>query len=1050
MAVAIVKYYDFTGSAAVAGSNFRIAAVTYLDNLGVSNNFLGPIDLSDAAATTAYFEAFIDGLIRYAASSGNQSFVLRGTVYRLTELNLLYNDTNGDPQFVLIPLTEDRNRYEHDVNIVRGCLDSDAENYNSLATESDGSCVYEAISPEDLLRKMVNAYNLEKTKRGLIGSEGNCCCDSVKGRFLNRVVEISQRIVNNTTEIAAEVRATAEIDFSSFDFGTLQNQMTIDIIITFEDGTTLTLTSFTGDYYGMSSTAFLTAVALNINLDSPDFSAVYPGAGLIIDIVAAPDYGEDINLAIISLNFVDVLALGALHKEVDASDTYARGTPIRFGNYLYFARANGILRVDPTGVEASVAYSFFSGLIFIPTIGDSCGYATSGYKSYQEKFVSLSYATSCPHVHILRNSIGIGSLDNIIFSMDNVNRIHTIMTSGSMSVSNVSLSFNPTGFAVRDNGDYPAKLYFVDTSVTPAEIETTLFGGIGLFATPTNLGTEAAFTATSSVPGIVYNVVDDMYYVVCQNVLVRINAATDLVDNSTTLSGTNREIITIDPIDGSVYLSCATVAGQTGSTSILKCDSSFVITTAATLAFNATGRIGVKPAALVADVRYYVCEYNSNTVHVLDGSWVEVDTITVQTKSALSTYLTGCIYDADNDLLLVHESTTVNLAGSPAVITVVVNPTTKLIQNTLSPNGNGKAENRGGYNLDIVNGIVANKEYLDKVRTYTFLDRSTIIGQLIFTGSDGAQPKRGIYVDVLPDYSLVDSGFSLLTENVIKYKYNSILDKIIGIPSAGDYIQYFDKNQTGYLQCFLSATAASFCISTGTGLLGITDPVALAISGITGKYAVAGTPYAGGVISEFIYYTATVYTEKDTTAEFDSIDALGFDTTNNRIIVGGYKGVDYVVATYSDALALVSSVTILGGLSGTGRIVYDPINRKILLHEFSQNKVYVLDEDAVVLGMLDLAAFYATDLSGGYFDYSLQYWANGVSYGHIYYPADAQLVIFKIEGVDVTPAQALGTFDEGLDAILQTEEDECLTFEENDSLVEKARQLVISCIRNER
>jgi hypothetical protein len=81
---------------------------------------------------------------------------------------------------------------------------------------------------------------------------------------------------------------------------------------------------------------------------------------------------------------------------------------------------------------------------------------------------------------------------------------------------------------------------------------------------------------------------------------------------------------------------------------------------------------------------------------------------------------------------------------------------------------------------------------------------------------------------------------------------------------------------------------------------------------------------------------------------------------------------------------------------------------------------------------------------GGMVDMSLKYAGNGRSYGVIVDPSGEDK-LFYIELSPGGNVSAVGVFDNGLDAIQDTEDDECLSFAEVDQLISTASQMIKTC-----
>ena len=1017
----------------------------YLDNNGVLNYFLpGGIDMDDSASMLAFFENYVDGLIKYTKNDDILQVVLRKSRYRILMLGFIYKDNDGIPQSGDIYFTRTGCRYLHDLDVVRGCTDSTALNYDSTATEDDGSCVYTPLSVDDVLRSNVNIYNLDKSKTELIDGASPCCCSLTVGRFVNRVVEISQRISNNQVELATEVQATATLDFSEYDLSTLTNDMNIEVVIVFVDGSVVVLTNFFGDLFGMNEVDFLTLLALNVNLDNPDVSCVYSGSGFIIELVAAPDYGASINLAEVKINFVDYLDLGT---SVDTGQVFLPGKPAYFGGKAFIPDCNNFNRMyvaDPTGASATLElnHSFTSLIIFPGTeIPVSTAWASAfehaGYRSYKRIFsIVPSYAAVGSQAFSICKDPS-SSYDGVVFYAVNNITIQARYPNGTLDTCPGILPFATDAIHAVSAFGGIVRIFVLDTyGQTYGFVD---YAGIGAWSIIPPVGS-GSITYLAGGADVEYIESTEDFIFATGSSINRVNAL-GVLDAGISFAG-NNEVLTKDPISGIIYCSSASALGSVGSATINKLNPlTMTYTGTIVLPFVAIGKIGLKKAALIGDVRYYICEYDTATIHVMDGNFTEVDTIVVTPKTGVPIKVGACVYDEMYELLIVRFSDFPNYVMNRSCLDAVIDVNTKEIQNILFPNGQTDNGTLKGLNLNVYNGIYGYLDCLQGVYIWEYVDRQNIVGQVILSSNPGYL----FYWDILPDLSLVESAFEMMIHgSAFEYKYaiyNNILEKLISRGGALANISFFDNNQVGYISQLISNDGLIYLLTTDNGTEAIADIKDIVINAANGKFAVLGTssPTAVGLA----VFTNTTFVYLDCVPELDtSILTAGFNTDTGELWVLGINGGLKTIAIYDTALTLVSTFTIFTGVGGTFELIFDLQNNVMFLHQQGIGKVYIYQQNGTLTNTLNVTTKYPT-LVGP--NSSLRYYANGVSYGLIYESASEEVHFFPIQIVDAGDYTNVGLFNNGVDVILQTEDDECLTFQEKDDLIEVARQLIINC-----
>ena len=130
----------------------------------------------------------------------------------------------------------------------------------------------------------------------------DCGCDYRKAQKLGRLIKSLEGYTPEGQFYTESVPATATLDFSLFDFTSLQDGMTGTLDINFSDGTVLELVDISGDFAGFTNTQYVDFIIAQINTVSGWYAA-YGDAADTIFIVCPAQYGATINTATVTMNY---------------------------------------------------------------------------------------------------------------------------------------------------------------------------------------------------------------------------------------------------------------------------------------------------------------------------------------------------------------------------------------------------------------------------------------------------------------------------------------------------------------------------------------------------------------------------------------------------------------------------------------------------------------------------------------------------------------------------------------------------------------------------
>lgn len=261
----------------VSGISYNLITNPYLDDVGSIQDFLDGLGI---------------GTVTWAFIGGYATLTSYNNPNLITKIFII-SDKDGSPVPWEKLVTQSDCQYLQDPNVVRGCTDPDAKNYNSLATEDNGTCEYNPTAEIDIIRcKMVdNAHKvIVKIRKGDVkdyDSEMDCLWWQSKGvDIYNGHVFVGEIVIpdvdpTDAVPAAVTINLTAFIDYTGFIVMTISVNGVDQWIDTGSYIGTL------GDYADLLTYIAAIVTYINANPTSPAYTASQNGYLLTIEAVTA-------------------------------------------------------------------------------------------------------------------------------------------------------------------------------------------------------------------------------------------------------------------------------------------------------------------------------------------------------------------------------------------------------------------------------------------------------------------------------------------------------------------------------------------------------------------------------------------------------------------------------------------------------------------------------------------------------------------------------------------------------------------------------------------
>jgi len=648
--MAVLRFCNFDLSFSVPGLVPTLTEFVYVDAANDTQDLeysQGPIALDNSEALAAFWkEISLGNSSSNLSADGVFTLSLKKCAYNLQYAIIRWQDSNGVQQYVNYDLTKSSCDFDFDGAIKRGCTDNEALNYNATATEDDGSCVYEPLSPQAIFAALVAEYNKGIVRMKRFGDQGDCCCNDAKTKYLNYISALAQKVYGREVEVSPAVPATAVLSFNSFNVNLLYDGMNIEVIIEKLDGSTELLTSFTANLFGLEISDLTAIISFHINLDSDGYSSTEDGGN--ITVIAPADKGDSLNGASLSVKLADVfelseaIQLGNADTGLgyptcdDATNSYFpdQGTASQGRTFaLTNQKVISSLLKCYTGIDDTVA----NWVLFVPKLP---------YKSYFKENLSLPVIATTEMLVVndplqwnhnymyVQTAVGyISVYDNNGVLVDTL-VLDSPKGSGTIAISAICINYNASNRSIHIS-DANSNRYCVLFHTALATYTFTI----------------TAPSLNGGTPVSVYNPFNGCSYIAVYDKLFKFSNIGALIATSS-LPSIGLNAVTVNPITGDMYLS----KKDTGSTNlvVINCTTNS-ITSNVTLPFSAIGRIGIKNNGGI--ITLFVCENATNDINELDTSFAIVNTYSsINPFTVVSDTLRGCYYDPINNVLFIATS----------------------------------------------------------------------------------------------------------------------------------------------------------------------------------------------------------------------------------------------------------------------------------------------------------------------------------------------------------------------------------------------------------
>lgn len=1020
----VVKYCTYTGGLSLPGTGHQLVEVGYIDSIAVAHQFTpsSPIDITNNAQIDAFLKTFVDGSRVVSMVDSVFSILLNLCKYNLQYIKFSYLDNTGNPQTINVVLASSNCQYKRDMSVVRGCTDVKAINYNPLATESDDSCVYTPYSPEDKYSGEVEQFNENLFNKVANGGK-MCCCETTHAKWLNLIDQYAQKVYSRNTVLSGEVKAHVTLDFSEFDVSILQNQMQIQIVLTYQNGSTEVIVDFKEDCEGMDIMDFMVVVYNHINLDSAGFVATMDLMAQTISIVVPDGYGSTPNEGIVSLLFPSVYdALNSTEVVPDISNYFKLQSKIKI-------QGSNVLM--PIGYPAFSKAKPFSGVIGNSTINNfdvaypeldtasnvNCMTVinkSGSYKGYRRKtstisFINIGYQTVVVNDTNVWNDqlLYVPANDSIYVFNEARSLVDTIVID--------TISLPGTAWKTIVHHKQSNKFFVFDE----ASGAMAIFSHTGVGSSITHNFIDLGITDVKQNLGCYNEYTNKVYYICGGTMFVYDSAGTNIL--TTNLADNELAQCVPNNHNGDVII----LPFMLSSSNAIILDSSMSFSGSGLPSPIVNGLISAKQGAALSDFRLYL------------GSFGYEFDYQINPVSSNVNANRGIAYNVENNLLIAA-----NVVGGYTDLECRVsfeqygqlNTQHYPFVDTFDCSYLGTMSSfRSGTFVLIKNSNTSNIEYFEPKTI------SNVAYQIAYATTNFIK-----FVDVFADGSIAESPVLLSTgvvatdsRDVLHY-FNNNLNYIpsalntkafaVVIPSIGYVRLYnFTSNVARYSSALytFSTNALNGCIDAA-GFLFISNPntnpnvvfmnVENSVRNQVMTNNISGIPYFGRNVHQIDSTNCYLVTLKDT---------------------GGSGGVSIFKATYPSGLVKVldiPSVTVY--YSSTLNFEHFA-----LLVEISGVVTLLLYKSdlSLLIASVDLSAY-----SSNFDNVQLASDNNNI---YLYYDNDGRSKLYVLKfGYNLgRPFYFIAPFTGGQDAITITEEDECLTFEEINLLVEKASQSIHNC-----
>lgn len=1019
----VVKYSTYNLKALLVNSQYAVTQILYLDSHNIQRSFIptAPI-LLDSNDVYDFFATFVEGAIKITSSNGAIEINFTSCRYNLQSLQYTSKDSTNNDVTGSFSFVRGVSKLAFDLKVVRGCTDISASNQLSTATENDASCIYLPVSPQAIFSRNVAAYNACLNNMYTLGNKV-CCCTALKSRYVNFIDKYVQKVYSRTSIEMSEVKAHVTLDFTEFDVSILQNQLQIQLVLAYPNGSTEVIVDFKEDCEGMTIENFMTIIYNHINLDSAGFVATMNLMAQTISVVVPDGYGSTPNEGIVSLLFPSVYdVLDSIEAVPNISNYFKLQSKIKI-------QGSNVLM--PIGYPAFSKSKPFFGLIGDSTIDNfdiaypeldttsnvNCMAViekSGSYKAYRRKtatisFINIGYQTTIVNDTTVWNDqlLYVPANDSIYVFNEARSLVDTIV------IDITSLPGTSWKSIVHHK---QSNKFFVFDEFTGA---MAIFSHSGIGSSITHNFIDLGITDVKQNLGCYNEYTNKVYYICAGTMFVYDSTGTNILTSNLA----DNELAQCIPNNhnGDVIV----LPFMLSSSNVVILDSSMSFSGSGLPTPMINGLIGVKQGATLADFRLYL------------GAFAYEFDYQINIVSASINANRGVAYNVENNLLIAA-----NVVGGYTDLECRVSFEQYGQLNTqhypfvdtfdCSYLGAMSSFRSGTF-------VLINNAYASLIEYFEPKTISNVVYQIAYATSNFIK-----FVDVFADGSIAESPVILSTgfiatdsRDVLNY-YNNNINYIpaalntkafaIVMPSIGYIRLYnFTSNTARYSSALyaFSTNALNGCIDA-SGFLFISNPntnpnvvfmnVENSVRNQVMTNNISGIPYFGKNVHQINSTNCYLVALKNT---------------------GGSGGISIFKATYPNVLVKVLDIPSV--------TVYYSSTLNVDHFAFLVEISGVL---TLLLYKSDLSSLIASvDLSTYSSNFDNTQLASDNNNIYLYYDNDSRSKLYVLKfGYNLgRPFYFIAPFTGGQDAVVITEEDNCMTFSELDALIDKSNQFIHNC-----
>ncbi len=882
-----------------------------------------------------------------------------------------------------------------DKAVVRGCTDTVALNYNSLATEEDGSCQYEPLTLTEQLRDGINDLPI-----------GKKCCDKKIRAYLNTVLRMSEQADLVADQLVAETLAFATLDFSGIDFTLLIGEGDVVLTVVPVTGSSYVLARLGIDFGtgGYIPSVFVETLVDQINSSSTGYTAEF--VGLVATIYVADGTGASLNDATLEIGMDDTYqqsakliastsntASGIIAANVDTQMVYVPRTSVAIGTIsTYDSNDDTIASLAPAVATLPIK------AVHVPLM--------IGHKGFIKGSGYTAPTAGTAYCFDIRQS------DDMVFSAIG-NSLQMSRASTGAIIGSIALGIAAYMVCVNQT---TGKIYCISpTDGTYKEVTWA-----DEFTPP------SAGSAISNVFGgfntgmAVYCTLNNCVYAGVGGGIIRISAAGTVSHNVSTGAGDIG--IAVNEYTGEVYTTV-----MNASNAIVTYSATLTSPVTTTLPFTTKGRITANQGVDAATFRLYLSMSTNKVIKEFNGSLTLTNTYVLPVLTWSAPSCQGVFYCKTTNRLLVAV-----LANSVYSIYVYdyVNNKVEPRVNTAQTGVIGSAVLSAAECLTV--GVYIHRSVTGVIEKFVYVDESANTQGQVWVIANGFIKIYNISGDTLIESAFrYDSAYSF---SDITYSGGYVYLSIGGVQLPRIYwieastLGGFETADPVGVQNALFPTSLDF---TTTGLYSSYRVV----GGYNNSVWILGQGYPSLSGNSRIVVVKQGVIQPDINNGLIGYKDLVFNSNDNLVYA---LDADGILTAFDDNL-VVKSTRQLDFSPGvlSAYMAYDPTSNRVIISVGSGIVYIVNPKNGQTVESFDIFGLY------GYNIKSIIYGGASKTYISAYSATNTYLIIIShINGISF---YVTGIFQDGVTEIESSDSDICLPLATIEQKIEQAKQYLKNC-----